>query len=170
MAAEAASCSPRLLCAVLNSTPPCREEVCGRWAAALTIHVQGRHSLPTHRVALAGTSRVSQLLVRVRKGRVAMGSPSPLLAKCKDIFPVWVFVGVDLGLQQGQCEPSCCAWSPAAWPVLTAPHICPWVSGARRPLAPVWLTPSTALSGRDKGKSTHGRVPQYSVAWVQPSA
>lgn len=57
MAAEAASRSPRLLCAVLNSTPPCREEVCGRWAAALTIHVQGRHSLPTHRVALAGTSR-----------------------------------------------------------------------------------------------------------------
>lgn len=58
--------------------------------------VEGKHSLPTHCVALAGISRDVLAPSESEGGKDVMGSPSPLLAKIKDIFRV------DLGLQQGQ--------------------------------------------------------------------
>lgn len=35
-----------------------------------------------------------------------MGSLSPLLAKCKEVFPLWAFVRIDLGLQQSVSPPA----------------------------------------------------------------
>lgn len=116
---------------------------------------------------------VGQLLVRVGKGKLVMGSPSLLLAKYKDILLTGMFGGVDLGLQRGQSmSPSAVScllqhghrsqlltFIPGCWESEGFWHRCDW-------------HPAQCCQGRnrDKGKSLCGRVPGtatvLSVAWV----